>query len=242
MSLKLSEFREAFVVDNVVDVSSSMPTNELVQRHSHLQRLKFPELEEGRVDFLLGYDMHRAFLIKDALVGNPDSPCGLHTALGWTIFGTDKGDSEAVDSPQLVVNFMTTLGDEDRSCEQLIKLFSQDFDDIDENKDDTSLSQDNKRTFYILNDTVKKVDDHYSVDLLWRDDSKMSSDGRALAERRLKGLKRKFGKILIYSRGTLRRCRSIFQSMLSWSAKKVSKIVVAAIFLITVLHQRASSE
>ena len=193
---ELEAFRvgEAFVVDNVIDVSSSIPTNDLVQRHSHLRRLKFPELEEGRVDLLLGCDMHRAFLIKDVLVGNPGSPCGLHTALGWTIFGTDKGNIEAVGSPQLMVNFMTTLGDEDRSCEQLIKLFSQDFDDIDENKDDTSLSQEDKRALYILNDTVKKVDDHFSVGLLWKDDLEMSSDGRALAERRLKGLKRRFEK------------------------------------------------
>ena len=175
--LEAFRVREAFVVDNVVDVSSSTPTNDLVQRHSHLQRLKFPELEEGRVDLLLGCDMHRAFLIKDILVGNPGSPCGLHTALGWTILGTGKGNMEAVDSPQLMVNFMTTLGDEDTSCEQLIKLFSQDFDDIDENKDDTSLSQEDKRALCILNDTVKKVDDHYSVGLLWKDDLEMSSDG-----------------------------------------------------------------
>ena len=128
------------------------------------------------------------------MVGNPGSSCGLHTALGWTIFGTDEGNKEAVDSLQLIVNFMTTLEDEDRSCEQLIKLFSQDFDHIDENKDDVLLFQEDKCALYILNDTVNKVDDHYSIDLLWKDDSEMSPDGRALAERRLKELKRKFNK------------------------------------------------
>ena len=166
----------------------------MVQQYSHLWRLKFAELEEGSADRLLGCDLHQAFLIKDALVGNPGSPCGLHTALGWTIFGTNKGNTEAVVSPRFMINFVTTLGDEGRSCEQLIKLFSQDLDDIDENKNGILLSQKEKCALYILNDTIKKVDDHYSVGLLWKDDLEMSLHGRGLAERRLKGLKRRCDK------------------------------------------------
>ena len=102
-------------------------------------------MKERRVNLLLGCDLHQAFLIQDALVGSPGSPGELHTALGWIIFGTDEGNTEAVDSPQLMVNFLTTLGIVDRSREQLINLFSQDFDNIDENKDDTLLSQEDKR-------------------------------------------------------------------------------------------------
>ena len=85
--LEIFKVKEAFVVDEVVDVRSSIPTNNLVQRFPHLNSLNFPSLDEGQIDLLLGCDLHRAFLIKDALVGNPGSPCGLHTALGWTIYG-----------------------------------------------------------------------------------------------------------------------------------------------------------
>ena len=42
--------------------------------------------------------------------------------------------------------------------------------------------------------TVKKMNDHYSAGLLWRDDLKMSSNDQALAKRRLKVLKRRFDK------------------------------------------------
>ena len=131
---------------------------------------------------------------------------------------------------------MTTLEDEDRSCEQLIKLFSQDFDHIDENKDDVLLFQEDKCALYILNDTVNKVDDHYSIDLLWKDDSEMSPDGRALAERRLKELKRKFNK----DPDLFQRYSEKMSEHISKYAEPISKESelsgVAAIFLITVLH------
>ena len=79
--LEAFRVREAFVVDNVVDVSSSIPTNDFKQWYSHFWRMKFPVLEGG-VDLLLGCHLHQAFLIYNSLVGNRDSPCRLHTALG----------------------------------------------------------------------------------------------------------------------------------------------------------------
>ena len=62
--LEAFRVREAFVVDYVVDVSFSVPINDLVQRYSHLRILKFSVLEEGRADLLLDCDLHLAFLIK----------------------------------------------------------------------------------------------------------------------------------------------------------------------------------
>ena len=42
-------FPDAFVVDEVVDVSSSIPTNQMAQAFPHLRKLSFPALEEKKL-------------------------------------------------------------------------------------------------------------------------------------------------------------------------------------------------
>ena len=167
--LERFKVKEAFVVDEVVDVRSSIPTNDLVQRFPHLSGLNFPSLDEGQIDLLFGCDLHRAFLIKDALVGNPGSPCGLHTALGWTIYGVDDGEQEGIESPELMVNFIDARDISDDSCNNLLKLLARDFEGCDDVAAAPVLSQDKKRALGILNHTCKRVDGHISVGLLWRD-------------------------------------------------------------------------
>ena len=56
------------------------------------------------------------------------------------------------------------------------------------------MSQNDKQALAVLNRTVKKENDHYSVGLLWKDDEPMVSDGRVLAEKRLNGLHKRFVK------------------------------------------------
>ena len=47
---------DAFAVNEVVDVSSSIPTNKMAHAFPHLRYLDFPLLKEKRVDLLLGCD------------------------------------------------------------------------------------------------------------------------------------------------------------------------------------------
>ena len=185
--------KDAFVVDEVVDVSCSIPTDELIQGYSHLRSLNFPSLAEKNIDLLLGCDLHQAFLTKNMIVGDPGDPCGLHTALGWTIYGTDGGDQRLEEPSNLMVNFLSTENT-DTSCERLLEILSQDFEDCDEGRNALALSHEDEHALFILNRSVKKVDSHYSVGLLWKGDATLLSDGRSLAETRLKYLKKKFQK------------------------------------------------
>ena len=127
------------------------------------------------------------------IVGDPGDPCGLHTALGWTIYGTDGGDQRLEEPSNLMVNFLSTENT-DTSCERLLEILAQDFEDCDEGRNALALSQEDKHALFILNRWVKKVDSHYSVGLLWKGDATLLSDGRSLAETRLKYLKKKFQK------------------------------------------------
>ena len=185
--------KEALVVDQVVDVSDSIPTDKMVERYPHLQDLCFPNLKEKKIDLLLGCDLHQAFLAKEILLGEPGTPSGLHTGLGWTIFGKADGDQRLHESPKLLVNFLKAGDDDDHFCEQLLKVLAQDFDDCNEAACIPALSQEDKRALFILNNTLKQEENgHYSVGLLWKDDCAFSGNSYALAERRLMNLKRRF--------------------------------------------------
>ena len=62
-------------------------------------------LKDNRVELLLGTDLHQAYLHRNVLVGKPGEPCGLHTALGWVIYGKDGEDREIKNESQVTVNF-----------------------------------------------------------------------------------------------------------------------------------------
>ena len=140
---------------------------------------------------MLGCDLHQAYLSKDVLVGEPGPPCGIHTGLGWTIYGRDKGDRKLYNENQLMVNFVTTAKTNAESCKEMLEVLRKDFED---NGDPStlSLSLEDKHALHILNTTVKKVGNHYSVGLLWKDENAALPDNHCLAERCLANLKRRF--------------------------------------------------
>ena len=73
------------VQDKLVDVASSIPTDDMVSVFSHLQDLTFPQLETTSVELLLGQNVQNAFRVSEMRYGCDDEPFGLHTALGWTL-------------------------------------------------------------------------------------------------------------------------------------------------------------
>ena len=182
-----------FVVDEVVDVSASIPTSKLAHMFPHLSELNFPELDYKRVELLLGSDLHQGYLLKEVLKGEPGQPCGLHTSLGWTIYGKDSGDKEIMGSPRLMVNFIDHRDDEE-SVDKMLRIMAHDFDDCDNAGGLLSRSMDDKRALGIMERTVKKVGDHYSVGLLWKDDNPSLPNSRSLAVKRLMSLKCRLGK------------------------------------------------
>ena len=186
---ELERYKVKEVQDEVVDIRSSIPTNELAQRFPHLSGLKFPSSNEQYVDLLFGCDLHRAFLIKDALVGDPGSPSGLHAALGWTIYDVGEGEQEVIKSLELMVNFIDAQDISDDSCDSLLKLLAQDFEECHDVAAAPAFSQDKRRALGIFHHTCKKTVGHISVGLLWRDGDLRLPNNCSVAEKRLDSLR-----------------------------------------------------
>ena len=118
--------KDALVQDGIVDVSSSIPTHEMVKGYSHLRDLKFPETENQKIELLLGSDLHQAYLPQDIRFGAPGNPTGLQTHLGWRVYGKDNCDQE-INSTKLMVKFLN----KEESCKQILELLNQDFKDLE---------------------------------------------------------------------------------------------------------------
>ena len=54
---------EVLVQDNIIDVSSSIPTNRIAKDYSHLKNLKFPTMISNQVELLLGQKVQNAFFV-----------------------------------------------------------------------------------------------------------------------------------------------------------------------------------
>ena len=51
--------KDAFVQDSIFDVSFSIPKHEMIKNYSHLRDLKFPKIENQKIELLLGSDLHQ---------------------------------------------------------------------------------------------------------------------------------------------------------------------------------------
>ena len=178
--------KDVLVRDSIVDVSSSIPTHEMGKGYSHLRHLKFPKIENQKIELLLGSDLHQAYLPQNIRVGAPGNLTDLRTHWRWTVYGKDDGDQE-INGTKLMVNFL----DKEESCEQILDFLNQDFKDL-ELPQVPALSVEDKRPLETMHKTVKRVDGHYSIDLLWKEDKPKLPNNRGMALKRLLSLKQRF--------------------------------------------------
>ena len=119
----------------IVDVNSSIPTNELASPYSRLQDIDFHEITNGKVELKLEMeksksDLHQAYQLQDLRTGEQGDPTGLRIFLGWTVYGTNGGDQE-IQPPKMMVNFLAFKEKPEESCEKIMEVLSRDFRDIE---------------------------------------------------------------------------------------------------------------
>ena len=129
---------------------------------------------------------------KEVLIRVPGSPCRLDASLGWIIYDMDGGSYELPRSPQLMVNFMTTAEHNAESSKQLLDVLEQGLRNCDESVGITKLLIEDKKDLGISGRYLKKIGDHYSVGLLWKDNEVALEENRSLADRRLETLRKRF--------------------------------------------------
>ena len=181
------EVSNLLVQKNVIDVSSSILSNQTSQDYRHLADLKFPAIDSSKVELLLGQNVQSAFCVSELRNGSSNQPHALHTSLGWDFWGNDYLCSTADYSRGVTVNFIL---ERDSSCKRILDVLHQDFKDI-ELPEVIKMSKDDRKALKIFEESVNKKHDHYTIALPWKDKNTSLLNNQKMAEKGLLGLKRK---------------------------------------------------
>ena len=158
-----------------------------------MQDLIFPDLDENRVELLIGQNVQNAFRVSDWRCGDDNAPFAYHTALGWALWGIDHCNEKETETTMVCVNFLRTSKlhkPATDSCETVLNILSQDFRDVDLPQL-PSMSREDRKVLAIMEGSIKKVKGHYQIALPWRDDNPNLPQNRLMAEKRLHGVQRK---------------------------------------------------
>ena len=197
LSIKGLEEHESFriqtlgVIDSLPDMRRHLPLGEITHKYRHLCDIKIGKPEAVEIELLIGMNAQDVFRIKEQRCGNVGDPIAWHVGLGWTIFGSDFGDSLSVDSGEHnKVCLAVDCGHSTSLNEQVMKLFEHDFRDLDDQQQ-PEMSVEDKRAVSIMENSIAKRGDHYVMNLPWREGNETWPSNRVMAEKRLKSLKTK---------------------------------------------------
>ena len=136
---------------------------------------------------LIGANVPEAQVHEECRKGKAGEPYAVRTMLGWAVLGPVDAVSSL--NPQKVnVNFVK-YGSElsDQEMEQFLRL-----EDVDMNKSSKKgMSIEDQESFNKMKNSVRLVNGHYSVGMLWKSEDPWLPDNRQMAEARLQSLKRK---------------------------------------------------
>ena len=76
------EVSDALLQKDIIDVSSSIPSNQITQDYRHLADLKFPAIDSSKVEVLLGQNVQSSLCVFELMYGSRNEAHALHTSLG----------------------------------------------------------------------------------------------------------------------------------------------------------------
>ena len=138
-----------------------------LSRWPHLKNIVIPEVDETQVTMLIGANVPEAQVHEECRKGKAGEPSAVRIMLGWAVLGPVDAVSSL--NPQKVkVNFVN-YGSElsDQQMEQFLRL-----EDIDMNKSSKKgMSIEDQESLNKMNNSVRLVNGHYSVGMLWKSEN-----------------------------------------------------------------------
>ena len=179
---------EVYTQQTMPVTRNNIATEKDLRRWPYLRKIKVPELEVG-VDLLIGTNASKLLEPWEIINSCNDGPYAVRTLLGWVVNGPLKGsgsDTGKNGCPTVTVNRISI----DKVEQLLITQYNQDFNE--RSCDDTLISREDMRFHHIMEKTIRLENNHYCVDLPFKDDDVIMPNNRCIAEQRVMSLKRMF--------------------------------------------------
>ncbi len=170
---------------NKLPVSNcSIPAQEDVSMWTHLQGLKFPNIDNDEVMLLIGSDVPEVFWALEERRGDKKEPYAIKSLQGWTLLGPTVGRKRNNNS--FVVN--NTCGTDDTLQRQVERFWELDYK---VNEAEVAESVEDKLARSIMDKSVTVCDGHFQIGLPWHASEPCLPNNRRLAEVRLRHIKRR---------------------------------------------------
>ena len=178
------KIRDVLTIDRIPLEARPKPDLREFESWSYLEGVSFSEIEDKSVGILIGLDAHEVFRPLETRFGPDGAPDAIKTPLGWILFGavSDKREKAANSSCMHV-----TLREQ---ADSYLPLEEQ----VNSCGLDGESSREDRLSFKQMKETVKLVDGHLELPLLVRNRNVRLPNNRAMAENRLKSLKRRLTK------------------------------------------------
>ena len=188
---EVCQLRSVGVVNNLPNMREHVALENVIQQYKHLSNLRIGMIDLSNIELLIGMNAHEVFQIKEQRCGEIGEPFAWHTALCWTVFGTEFHKTLNVDAGanDKVLLSLTKCSSEDLR-QRLLDPFEQDFKDLDK-KQHPEMCVEDLKALSIMEKKTRKVNNHYIMKLPWRDDKAVLPNNRVMAEKRLKSLRAK---------------------------------------------------
>ena len=182
------KLRNILTIEKIPLQATPAPTIDQIGHLKHLRGISSTNLPDKTVGLLIGLDAHYLFRPLDARFGPAGSPDVIKTPLGWVLFGPSLDRSK-------------TKQDTDGSpCMNVVVLENVENPlDLDLAPHEyavpcglpNSSSREDRKGLEIMRQSLKVVDGHFQLPLLWRHENTRLPDNRFMVHKRLDSLKRR---------------------------------------------------
>lgn len=184
--IKLSE---VYAQDHIPVSKNNIPSQEDVDRWSHLTEVKLPTIQAD-VGLLIGVNVPKAMEPLKVVNSVDNGPYAVRTILGWTVNGPLRsgGDMSGRNrSAQVTVNRISVA-----RLEELWQLqFKQDFPDAGQDEN-LEMSKEDRQFLNMVSQSAKLEDGHYSICLPVRSKALCLPSNREVAVQRALNLQKRF--------------------------------------------------
>ena len=184
--------REVLAVDAIPLKAAQVPVSSKLNNLEHLKDISFKELSDKTIGLLIGVDASVVFRALESRFGPEGTPDAIRTSLGWVLFGpalrcqccAEVRNNSATDTCMHVILPENAKIDPSLPPHEYEVGCGLDHDN----------SREDRLALKIMKDSIKIVNGHFQLPLLWRHKNVFLPDNRAMAEKRLESLKRRLSK------------------------------------------------
>ena len=181
---ELIELSDVLTVAEIPLNATPVPSSDEMAQLHHLKGITLPELPNKKVGLLIGLDASFVFRALETRFGPRGTPDAIKTLLGWILFGPAPFTPLSALKADAYLNMHVAM--QGNAADGL-----EPRDGFIESELQMPNSREDRAAYQKIKDSVRLLDGHFHLPLLWKRDDIKLLDARPMAKNRLESLKRR---------------------------------------------------